>query len=298
MADTDSKKNAPDDATDDSQQSQGGVEATVNELEEILQVFPDDTATMESLLIAYQQAGRNEDAFKIGLKLAEIMSSRNNWQRVRDISCSILELKPGDEKANILLDNANMALSREEADKPGTTSEEKPEDDHTADKTPKSTVKAKDLKPNISAELDLAWLLMQNGFINQQQYKSAVSALTENRGVTNQQTNFSILPEISNLDGIDITDIMGFLVQQTRRPYLDISRFELDQQITELIPAAKCRVIGILPFSRLGNEFMAVTLNPLNKDLLKDVSACLGGKTHFYLCDPASLEEILTQLVS
>ncbi|MFW6414585.1 MAG: hypothetical protein ACOCZS_04710 [Verrucomicrobiota bacterium] len=296
MADTDNTNDATDEKGNSNPENvdykSTETEAKIKELEEILQVFPDDTDTLESLLTYYQQANRKEDAFNIGLKLAEILSSQSEWQQVRAIASSLLELKPDDEKAEILLENANLALSEESDD----TDRQQPA--KTDDEKAPAQNKAKNLKPNISAELDLAWMLMQNGFINQQQYKTAVSSLTENRRSAYAQTNFSILLEISTLEGIDIQDIMGFLVQKTRMPYIEIGNFELDRETTEIIPPTKCRVIGILPFARLNDEFMAVTLNPMNKELLQDVSVCLGGETHFYLCDPATLEELLSRLIS
>ena len=263
------------------------IEQTITSFEGILQVFPEDVGALESLFVAYQQAGRNEDALEKGFKLAEMLSQQEEYRRVAEITRRILEIDPDNEKAQALLSNAESEL----ADAGGGVIAA----ESTGAETEQGEKKLQ-IEPSISTEIDLGWFLLQDGYISQDQYEKAVSALTESRMRHGSKSCVSFLLELSYLDGVEIDKILGFLAYRSNTPYIDLSRFELNGEVTGLIPPDKCRSLGVLPFAQLRDEVMVAILNPFHDTLISSLTDFLDEKPHFYLCKPETLNNITSEL--
>ena len=142
----------------------------------------------------------------------------------------------------------------------------------------------------------MGWFLLQDGYISQDQYEKAVSALTESRMRHGGKSCVSFLLELSYLEGIEIDKILGFLAYRSNTPYIDLSRFELNDEVTGLIPPDKCRSLGVLPFAQLRDEVMVAILNPFHDTLISSLTEFLDEKPHFYLCKPETLNNITGEL--
>ena len=270
----------------DAENSDNNIEQTITSFEGILKVFPEDVGALESLFVAYQQAGRNEDALEKGFKLAEMLSQQEDYKRVAEIARTLLNIDPDNEKAQALLANAEVVIP--ESGKAVT-------DTQAGGAETEEAGQKLQIEPNISAEIDLGWFLLQNGFISQEQYETAVSGLTESR-MRQGGSCISFLLEVDHMDGVDIEKILGFLAQRTDMPYIDLSRFELNAEVTGLIPPEKCCALGVLPFAQLRDEVMVGILNPFNETLITKLTESLNEKPHFYLCNPKTLDNITSKL--
>ena len=54
--------------------------------------------------------------------------------------------------------------------------------------------------------------------------------------------------------------------------------------------------LGILPFDRIRDEIMAVTLNPVDENLRSTVASYLGMRVHFFITKPEEFQAAVDRL--
>ena len=266
----------------------------IQAFETILEAFPEDVSALESLAVAYDQAGDGVRAREKTFELARLLGRQGEWGRVSKLAEQLLERNPEDEEAEKLL-----AV----AEKEGGASA--PADPQPASEHSGSTVEVgpseesgRALTFDLRGELDLAWFLLQRGKITQEQYEKAIEGLTELRMKPSQEMSLSLLLELATMDRVDIEGILDFLCQETNTPFVDLHRFEPQASLLELISLNQCRRLGVLPFEKLGEEVMVAVLNPVDKEMRKTLERHLGTNVHFYLCAPEDFLHAVEQLAS
>lgn len=261
----------------------------IQTFETILEVFPEDVSALESLAVAYEQAGDTVRARERSLQLARILTRQLDWQKVRDIARNLLSLHPGDEDALVLMRQAEQALGTAPAPAGPAAP---PADAQPATPTVGPTVASQTrLSFDLRGELELAWFLLQNGMISQDQYEAAISGLTESRMNPSAEASLSLLQEIRAMDRIDMDKIIDFLSAETTTPFVEISRCNIPDDVSVLIPLEQCRRLGLLPFGRVGKEVMVAVLNPVDKEMRRSLAAWLNTKVHFYLTSPDEFQQ-------
>jgi hypothetical protein len=98
------------------------------------------------------------------------------------------------------------------------------------------------------------------------------------------------------MERVYMDKILGFLSAETSTPCVDVSRFEIDPDVAELIPLQDSKRLGVMAFESLGNEVMVAIMNPVDENLRKTVSAYLGRRTHFYLTSPEEFQNAIDEL--
>ncbi|MCF7854973.1 MAG: hypothetical protein K9N51_09260 [Candidatus Pacebacteria bacterium] len=261
------------------------VEDTIKSFESILEMFPEDVSALESLVVAYQEAGDLHNAHDKALTLADLMAQQGNWRRVVQLTSEVLGEAPENVRAQALHENADHILSQKDEETVATEAA-----------TPAAEPEPSDLAFDLNGELDLAWFLLEHDAITQEQYDSAISSLS-NHG-TGEQTSVSVslLQELASMERVRIDKIIGMLSSEWNIPYLDITKFEIPQEVAQLLPLDVARKIGVLPFAMFGKELMVAVLNPMNKGLHKHVEAHLNRKIHIYLSSPEELQSAIDQL--
>ncbi len=259
----------------------------IQTFETILEVFPEDVSALESLAVAYEQAGDAAKGREKYLTLARIWASQGEWRRVREITRHLLELQPEDAEATALQEEADSILGKEVEEETAPAPES-----HAA---PARGVTGK-LEVDLRGELELAWFLLQNSIINQDQYEKAIESLTENRMNPGSNASLSLLQELQVLEWIDMETIVDFLASETAIPFIDLRSFELDPEIAAVLPLDQCRRAGVLPFERMESEYMVALMNPVDPELRKKVTDCLGTQVHFYLTSPESFQHAISAL--
>ena len=273
---------------------------TIEAFRGILDVFPEDMGALESIFEACVQGDRKEDALKYGLDLAERLGEQGDWKRVRNITGRLLEMGIDDERVEVLHQNAvDVAGEEAEAASPVHDIEapvgegEKPASGAAPEKTGPAT-----LKRDLSGELDLAWMLLQNEVITEEQYEKAISGLTESQSSSKSTASICLLQELASIDRVKMDRVLGFLSAETNTPFIDIDRFELSEELIELIPLQDARRYGIVPFGVMKDELMVATLNPVDENVRTQVHRYFGRRIHFFLCAPDALQSLLDGLES
>ncbi|NOY79715.1 MAG: hypothetical protein GXP31_01790 [Kiritimatiellaeota bacterium] len=259
----------------------------IQTFETILEVFPEDVSALESLAVAYEQAGDAAKGREKYLALARIWAGQSEWRRVREITKHLLELQPEDAEARELHEQAVAVLGEEG------------EDEATAAAETGAALAGRvgrKLEVDLRGELELAWFLLQNSIINQDQYEKAIESLTENRMNPGSNASLSLLQELQVLEWIDMETIVDFLAAETTVPFIELRNFELDPEIAAAIPLDECRRTGVLPFEKMESEYMVALMNPVDLELQKKITDYLGTPVHFYFTSPESFQSAVSAL--
>jgi len=263
----------------------------IQTFETILEVFPEDVSALESLAVAYEQAGDTAKAREKYLDLARILARQNDWEGVRKITRRVLAFDPNDADALELDRQAGKALGGE-ADL----------DEAPVDTAPKAApvkapeTRSRQLAFDLRGELELGWTLLQNDLITQEQYERAIEALTEHRMNPQADASLSLLQELAGMEKVNMDRILDFLVQETNVPFIHLSRFEIEKEVAAVIPLSECRRAGVLPFGKTGDEYMVALQNPVDPELQNAVSEFLGARVHFYLTSPEDFAAAISHL--
>ena len=270
--------------TSDGGANELSVWEAIQTFETILEVFPEDVSALESLAVAYEQAGDATRAREKNLSLAQLHSRQLEWEKVHQICQHLIEQNPDDAEARGLCNEAEQALG---------TSGGAAALDAGAGASAAPVVK---LSFDLRGELELAWFLLQNSMITQEQYEAAIEGLTESRMNPAGEASLSLLQELRAMEKVDMDKITDFLCAETGTPYVELTRYEIGGDVATLIPLDQCRRLGILPFARLGDELMVAVLNPVDKEMRGVISSHLNSRIHVYLTSPDDFQEVLTKL--
>jgi hypothetical protein len=280
------------DKAKDYTEDQGAVLQAIETFEGILEVFPEDVGALESLVIAYEQAGDGAKAYQYCMRLCELLSQHADWAKVHELAEHVLESKPDDEQATVFRDHAKDELAGQGISPAAGGAEVL----GTADTAGTGRAKSASLQVDLSGELELAWFLLQNEMINQEQYERAIAGLTDSRMNPNSGATLSLLHELASMDRVSVDKIVGFLSAETAMPFIEVSRFDIQEDVSGLMQLTDIRRLGVLPFESFRDEVLVAVLNPVDERLRKLVSQYLSHRVHFYLTTPDQFQQTLDRL--
>ena len=275
----------------------------ITSLEEILEVFPEDATSLESLSAAYKQNGDLQKAADTDLKLARLIVAEGNMERAYLLVENVLSMVPDHQEAlqekkhiseslSILGIEPSSLVKAEREEREGQSEQEE-------EPPPKGPARDRALLTrDLSGELELAWLLLKRDLLKQEQYETAIASLTENRSIIGSSSCLSLLIEIAAMDNIHFDNILGELSEESQMPFIEINRFELLPEAVKLIPFDDCRRLGVLPFARFKDDVMVATLNPIDIGLREAVTTYLQSKTHFFFTSPDEFQSALIKVMT
>jgi len=261
----------------DSFDDEGSVWEAIKTYEEILEKSPDDESALSSLSAAYETAGDAALAHEYSLRLAKLYRQSENWGELRVLAEHLLSLNPSDEVAETLRDEALQHIT-------GDSGASAVESSVEVAGTPNSATAKKPM--------------LQNAMITQYQYEAAIAALTESRMNAASESTLALLQELASMERVYMDKIIGFLSAQTNTPYVDVSRFEVPEDVSLLMDYKESRRLGILVFEQMGEELQVATMNPVDDGLKQRIEKHLGKKIHFYLTAPDNFQSAIEALAS
>ena len=236
--------------------------------EEMLKVMPDDRTTLEFLVVVYPQLGETEKAEGALAALVRVL------------------LKEGD------LASASALLPRLEACA-------RPEAKALALKVRAASAPRPDLSPEAPRPE------VRNAFASA---VAGEAALAEELGETALAGQLRALPEserpylVSALAALakerpgDGEAALARLADKYGLVPVPLDAFEPDRALAARLPDELVAGRGIVPFARLGDLALVVTLSPHDADLRRRVGEALGMKVRFYLAEPSAVEAAVERL--
>jgi len=235
--------------------------------EQMLKVMPDDRTTLEFLSVAYPQMGEIDKAEATVASLARVLLEEGDVESASALLPRLEECAAPAAKA--------MALKVRAAISP------RPE---LVPETP-SAVPSGLVAAAAESEIALAHELGEEGTAEQ------LKALPEN-GRLYLVSALSLLekekPEACEKALTHLADKYGEVP-------VPLDAFEPDKGLLQKLPDELVRVRGVVPFARLGDLALVVTLSPHDEKLKKTVVAALG-RTNFFLAEPRLVEAALQKI--
>ncbi len=260
--------------------------------EQIVDVMPEDRASLEALIHAYAHVGDQVKAREYLIRYGHVIVEQKDLHVARDL---VEQLSPMRDDSNVvaLLDRLEMMLGVG----PGSSSEVATGGDapvvEAAVASAPVHVEWGDIF-EVGDELQLAWQLFDAGEMTQDEYSMVVQDLSDmvsaSGGVT--VSVFHIL-EVRTSKALD--RLLGYVAKEAPAPLVSLECFGLPISTVYQIPQAFMVRHGVMLFEQMGKEGMLVMMNPYNTRLRDYIQNRLGMTCHVYLAEPRGFDAALTR---
>jgi tetratricopeptide (TPR) repeat protein len=266
---------------DQKQQMDGDLAESIAMLEQILEVMPQDTATLKALYNAYGQSGHRDRAFEYLGLLVDAAYGNNDAETSKFVVSHMQEFEeehPSEAAAHLARLRTLSSSATEASAAPKAAASPSPTTD-----------------VDISEELALAWRLYEENQLEQEEYSSILNDLTE---VSSKELDvpISVLHVLNDRGFNQMNRIMNYMSSRSGVPCISLSSFELPEQVEGVLPLDVAMHDGALPFGFFGNDLLVAVLNPFNSILMDKVERSSGHRCHAYLVSPADYDAALDKL--
>jgi hypothetical protein len=279
MADTKDKKQPG--------SSQEDLWAAIGAFEQILEIMPNDRASLDTLSRAYEQIGDMTRALDMMLRLGDVLIGEADAASARDLRDRIVAIAAADPRCSELVARIDGMTPSEVAAPTGTQAEQ--EARTAAEAMRQNTDEALKRSFEMAEELAFAWNLLEGGELQQDEYASVVHDLTE-MSAGNAAATVSLLHVLEGRQFKNLGRIMAYTAERCRTPVISLDSFEMKGEIVDLLPLPFIVERGAVVFDLLDRDALVVVLNPFNKQLRGDLQTLLRRKVHAYLSLPSEFD--------
>lgn len=245
--------------------------------EQILEAMPEDRVALESLYEAYQKIGDHATAHQYLLRLARVVANEQDEKAAATILDQLQKIKDQDPETKQLIEQLFRLTQKKEA--PAARPQ-----------------RARRPKPvGITAELSLAWKLLEAGHIKQEEYDLIVNDLSEN-SAKQLDTPVTVLHVLEDREFRQINSILAYLSKDSGLPIIPLSRFEITPECVDMLPIEVIAHRGAIVFDTMGRDALVAVLNPYDEDLQKEVAQLVGRKCHFFLTPASEYDAALADI--
>jgi tetratricopeptide (TPR) repeat protein len=267
--------------------------AAISSLELILDVMPEDKTSLQALAGAYVDIGDISKAVKLKVRLGQLCLNSKSMVEAAEIFEELVDFRENDDDVKEFLERYESMKDVVQDEGAGGEAVEA-----VASVIDSDNYDFRDLeKPfDISKEISLAWEIFQEKLMTEQEYSAIVRDLTE-MTVSQSVITVSTLHAIQSREYTTIENIIAYLGVTYNAPFVNISSFNLQEDVLKLLPVRMMIKYGILPFDVVGeNSLLLVVMNPADKKLLGKIEKILNKKCFIYTTYPHEFDQILMQL--
>lgn len=131
----------------------------------------------------------------------------------------------------------------------------------------------------------LGELLVERGIINQRQLDKALAVQQEKGGLIGE-----ILVELGFAKEEDIAQS---LTAQYGFPYLPLSNYDINAEITGIIPGRVARQYLLIPIDKIANNLTIAMSNPLNIQAVEDVELLSGCSVQTFVSTSSDIKRAI-----
>lgn len=136
----------------------------------------------------------------------------------------------------------------------------------------------------------LGELLLDRGIISQSQLDQALAAQKDRGGLIGE-----ILVE---LGFVKEDDIAQSLTAQYGFPYLPLGSYDVNVDITSIIPGRVARQYLLVPIDKIGNNLTLAMSNPLNVQAIEDVELLSGCSVQTFVSTSSDIKKAIEKYYS
>lgn len=243
----------------------------IDAFEQILQAMPDDRTALETLQEAYDHIGDKTKALEYLVRLAGLVTEEEDTESAGWVYHSLTEKQVDTAAVKGALAGLENMMESHGLPSPAVTPKAQRRD-------------SGNVSVDVSAELSLAWSLVQAGQLSQDEYSQVAEDLSEN-STKNIPVPVTVLHALNDRTSKALGGVLNHLARESGMPFVNLSLYEIDPAKFSLMPSAMREHKGALVFERMGEEPLVAILNPFNDDLKREVEKTLGARCHFFLTE-------------
>jgi len=275
-------------------ESQADLEAQVwnaiAAFEQILEAMPDDRSSLETLAHAYTHIGDRTRAKDYLVRLARVVLAEQDAEaavslpeQFADFGCDpeIDELLPRLQalagNADAVATDAATAMTPEEAGQ--------------------QVAKAARgrLAFSVADELALAWSLLEDGQLTQDDYSAVAHDLSEMSTAAGHMT-ISVLHVLENRAYKHLERVIAHIATRCQAPVITLHCFDPPRQALELLPLEFVVRRGAVVFDFIKDDALVAVMNPLDQRLRADVAAQTGRICHFFTTQATAFDTLVNKI--
>lgn len=243
----------------------------IDAFEQILRAMPDDRTALETLYEAYDHIGDKTKALECLLRLGEQVTEEEDTGAAGWIYQTLVEQGVETSSVKRVLSGLETMVEARGMPSPALSAG-------------RSTAQAGTRGVDVSAEMSMAWSLVQEGHLSQDEYAQVVQDLTENS--TKQAAGpVTVLHALHDRTSKSLGAVLTFLARTSGMPFVNLSLYEIDKNKFSLLPPVFTDRQGAVVFERIGEEALVAILNPFHDALKKEVEEVLATRCHFFLTE-------------
>ena len=246
--------------------------------EQILEAIPNDRLALEGLFEAHSRAGNRKQAEDYLLRLAacvieeeDIQGAAFALERIHTLGSKAAAVADLEKKLEVLAARQGPATTAAPAEH------------------------ARRRAIDITAELTLAWDLVQAGELTEDDYANVVHDLSENLS-KNVAVPVTVVHALHDRGFKALERILCYLSVRSGLPLINVARFEVQREAGTLLSLDYMRRRGAIVFDLMNKDALVAVLNPLDKELLEDVRKQTGRNCNFYVVSPESYDACLASI--
>jgi len=257
-------------------ESKSEQEQSIEMLQQILEVMPSDIPTMKTLYSTHLQMGSLESALEMLVRIEKVATSVKDdaaisfvLEQYASVEGAVPQLK---EKTDHLREAQGLTES-------GTSENIRQED-----------LGALSLEP----EMSLAWELLQDEQLTQEEYSDVVGDITEMMS-KNVGVPVTLLHVLVDRNFSRFERLMAHLSEKANVPILLLEAFEEDEEAAKALSVEFSSRRGALSFGSVGEDLLVAVLNPFDQDLLSEVGQRSGRTCHAFMVSPYEYDKRLNE---
>ncbi len=254
------------------------LEQTIEMLQRILEVMPSDISTLKTLYNTHLQLGTIEPALEVLARIEkEALSVHDSVALafVLEQYTSVEHLSPElKERTDRLRAMQDVSVEEEEA-------------------VPETPVKegASDAV-SLDSEMTLAWDLLQDEQLTQDEYSEVVGDLTKMVS-SRLGVPITLLHVLNDRNFSRFERLMTHLSEKANVPIISLESFDEHENARDALSLDFSCSRGALPFSRVGEDLLLAVLNPFDQEVLAEAEKESGMVCHPYLVSPYEYDKRL-----
>jgi len=264
--------------------------SAITAFEQILEVLPNDRASLEALAHAYEQMGDHTKAKEYFVRFANVLLEEGDYESASSLLDKLKAYAQEDENVNALVKRINSLVQKKTSSPPSVVSAESILEKKVAGEEKKAAAGF-----NISEELALAWSLLEANQLTQDEYAGIVQDLSE-MSARESVSTISVLHVLEARAFKNLEKIVAYISHKYGTPYISLSTFELRPEPVSVLPIEFIIKCGVLIFDFIGKDALAVILNPANKQLRKEVENLAQRKCHFYITLASEFDKAIEKI--
>ncbi len=253
-------------------------EQSAEMLQQILEVMPSDIPTMKTLYNTHLQMGSLEPALEMLVRIEKVATSMKD-----DAAISfVLEQYAAAENASPEF-KEQMVRLRETQGVTGSVAA-----------ASESTLPEEIGATSLESEMSLAWELLQDEQLTQEEYSEVVGDLTEMMS-KDVGVPVTLLHVLNDRNFSRFERLMAHLSEKANVPILSLESFEENEEAEKALSIEFSSTRGVLSFGFVGEDLLVAVLNPFDHKLLSEATQRSGRTCHAFLVSPYEYDKRLNE---